>query len=93
MKNFKSRSKVVLEELQRDMITSQPIKVIETMDEEKATPSTQKVTVRRCTERVIRPHLPRKRVKGGETNVAVIYLNDDDPSSYTSSMKISDKEK
>ena len=90
MKNFKPRSKVVLEELRFDQIRKSPSTTDERQSQETTIPI-QNILVPRRSGRVVR--LPSRYGHEGEVQFLVSVTNQDDPLTYRDAMDDSDKDK
>ena len=90
MKNFKPRSKVVLEELRYDQIIKSPSTTDERQSQETSIPI-QNILVPRRSGRVVR--LPSRHGHEGEVQFVVPVSNQDDPLTYRDAMDDSDKDK
>ena len=74
--NFKPRSRVVLEELQSDLIKPRPVTVTGECNKETTNPI-QDISAPRRSGRVSKQ--PIRYTEAGETNVVVTDTSDDDP--------------
>ena len=90
MTNFKSRSKVVLEELRYDQIIKSPSTTDKRQSQETTIPI-QNILVPRRSGRVVR--LPSRYGHEGEVQFLVSFTNQDDPLTYRDVMDDYDKEK
>ena len=91
MKNFKPRSKILLEEMQSaGNVQPIPMHINENMEEEQTTGPSQTLTVPRRSGRVSRN--PKRYGMDGETNMVVNNTRDDDPFSFKKAMVSSEKD-
>ena len=91
VKNFKPRSKVILEEMRGDVITLQLTRIVEIREEEDTTRPSQNITLPRHSGRTVRQLI--RYGHEGETNILVADTDIDDSTSYNDAMKDIDKDK